>query len=426
MEIFFSHLMMMTQVGKILSWTTNVRSSSSNVKNTEKIRVNKNKFGSIDRNQLKVYNSKFSQKPPQPDGIKKGGIKIEESVIFMESADQGKRNIEPQPDGIKKGGIKIEESVLFTEPADQGKRNMEPQLDGIKKGGIKIEESILFMEPADQGKRNIDKKSDKRKVKESPPQKKPKDEVKEEEKKEQQKKPEKKKDIKKQPVPSNDDSSDEGEKTMKRAPKKKEPEVKDDDDDDFENPKTIKRSHKKKVAPEITLTQIDQKNVFTDFTFNQTFPINRQSKVSYGISLHPDKEVSMNHSIVHCIEDSGFFLQDVGSSNLTFIKLKEKSNVTLKEGFKILMGESIFEVITLSPKKIKLHVTIDFEADNPKQIDIELKFSNDSDEIVFGKNPSAANIFSFTKDKEIDDEHALFKKFPHDRYLFCPLKTVNK
>ena len=382
MEIFFSHLMMMTQVGKILSWTTNVRSSSSNVKNTEKIRVNKNKFGSIDRNQLKVYNSKFSQKPPQPDGIKKGGIKIEESVIFMESADQGKRNIEPQPDGIKKGGIKIEESVLFTEPADQGKRN-------------------------------IDKKSDKRKVKESPPQKKPKDEVKEEEKKEQQKKPEKKKDIKKQPV-SSDEVSDEGEKTRKRGPKKKELEK----NEDPENPKTIKQ---------IQLTHIDQKNVFTDFSFNQTFAINRQRKVVYGISLYPDKEVSMNHSKVHYIENSGFFLQDVGSKNSTFIKLKENNIVTLKKGFKILMGESIFEVITFSSKKIKLHVTIDFEADKPTQSDIELTFSNNSEEedIVFGKNPSGTNNFCFNKDKEIDDEHAIFKKF-QDRFLFCPLKTVNK
>lgn len=277
------------------------------------------------------------------------------------------------------------------------------------------------MEPADQGNKNIDK-SNKNKSKESPPQKKP-NEDEEEEEEEEQKKPEKKKNVKKQPKQSDDE--DEGERTMKRGPKKKEPEVKDDDDDDFENPKTIKHTRQKKVAPEIQLTKIDQKNVFTDYTFNQTFPINRQSKINYGISLHPDKEVSMNHSVIHYIEDSGFFLQDVGSSNLTFIKLNEKSCVTLKEGFQILMGESIFEVITLSSKKIKLHVTIDFEANNSEEDDIELKFSNDSDEIVFGKNPSATNPFRFNKDKEIDDEHATFKKF-QNRFLFCPLKTVNK
>ena len=285
------------------------------------------------------------------------------------------------------------------------------------------------MEPADQGKRNLDK-SNKNKVKESPSQKKAKDEVDErdeEEDEEEQKKPDKKKDLKKQPAPSNDDDSDEGEKTMKRGPKKKEPEVKHDeeDDDDLENPKTIKRTNKKKVAPEIQLTQIGQKNVFTDFSFNQTFPINRQSKISYGISLHPEKEVSMNHVIVHHIDDSGFFLQDVGSSNSSFIKLNEKSNVTLKEGLMILMGESIFEVITLSNKKIELQVTIDFEADKPKKTDIEIKFNNNADEIVFGKNPSAANSFCFNKDKEIDDEHAKFKKF-QGRFLFCPNKTVNK
>ena len=203
--------------------------------------------------------------------------------------------------------------------------------------------------------------------------------------------------------------------------------MKDEDDDDRENPKTIKHPHKKKVVPEIQLTQIDQKNVFTYFSFNKTFPINRKRKVSYGISLFPDYEFSKNHSIVHYIEDSGFFLQDVGSSNLTFIKLNENSNVTLKKGFKILMGESIFEVITLSSNTIKLHVTIDYEVDKPTQSDIELTFSNNSEEeeIVFGKNPSAANHFCFNKDKEIGAEHAKFKKFK-DRFLFCSLKTMNK
>ena len=226
--------------------------------------------------------------------------------------------------------------------------------------------------------------------------------------------------IKKQPEPFDEDS-DEGENTREQGPKKKEPEVKDDDP---ENPKTMKI---KKGVPEIQLTKIDHKNVFTYFSFNKTFSINRKNNVSYGISLYPDKEVSNNHIIVHYIENSGFFLQDVGSSNLTFIKLNENSNVTLKKGFKILMGESIFEVITLSSNKIKLHVTIDFEADKPNQSDIELKFSNNSmeEEIVFGKNPSAAKIFCFNKDKEIDEEHAKFKKF-QDRFLFCPLKTVNK
>ena len=172
------------------------------------------------------------------------------------------------------------------------------------------------------------------------------------------------------------------------------------------------------------LTQIDQKNVFTEYTFKQTYLINRQNSVNYGISLFPDKEISNNHCTVHCLDDMGFFLQDLGSSNSTFIKLTEKSNVKLEEGLQILMGESIFEITKLASKRIKLHVITDYSSENPKMCDIEIKCS-DSDEVPFGRNFGAENKLCFNKDKEIDEEHAIFKKFKN-YFVFSPLKTVNR
>ena len=182
-----------------------------------------------------------------------------------------------------------------------------------------------------------------------------------------------------------------------------------------------------KLPPSLQLKHIDDKNVFTDYTFEKTFQINRNEQVDYGVSLFPDKEVSSKHCIVHCIDDMGFFLQDEGSKNHIFIKLNENSNFVLKERMELLMGETIFEVTKMFSDKIQLKATIHYQRDNPEDKNIEIKFGNTSNDIVFGKNPSAKYKyqFQFAKDENIDDEHGIFRKL-QEKIIFSPLKTANR
>lgn len=287
---------------------------------------------------------------------------------------------------------------------NEGKK--ENKYAGNKKG-LRMEESVTFFESSvEQGLGNEQSEQSKKSQKKETPPTIPK--VNEESKKKSAK-------------PKESDEEKDAEKTEMKG-KGKNQQIPEEDE---ESEKTLKHKPIVKMPPSLQLTYIDEKNVFTNYTFKKTFLINRNKQVDYGVSLFPDKEVSGKHCIVHCIDDMGFFLQDEGSSNYTFIKLNENSNFALKEGMEILMGETIFEVTKLLSDKIQLNATIHYESENPGEKDIEIKFGNTSNDIVFGKNPSAKYTCQFANDENIDDEHGIFRKL-HEKFMFSPLKTANR
>ena len=327
----------------------------------------------LDKNQLKEYNKNFNDYDP------KKAANINQIKSQLENFTG------------KKGGISIEESILYVE---------EPQ----KKPISKVENS--------SGKKKSDIKSPKNKD----------EPIKKQSIKSEKSPPNKKlPTVEEKKRPEISSESEEEEKTWMRGKDKKL--IKKEPEDSGE-PGTI-RIVKKKNKPLIILTQINDKNVLKDYNFEKSFEINRQKDLKNSIILK-NKEISKNHCLVHLIDNLGFFLQDVGSTNHTFIKILENSNIVLEEGMEIKMGDSLFEVMKLDSNKVFFDVLIDYEEEKPKKDKLEVKFNSKGDEIYFGRNPrSGSKPLEFTKDNEIDDEHAIFKKVK-EKILFCPLITTNK
>ena len=173
--------------------------------------------------------------------------------------------------------------------------------------------------------------------------------------------------------------------------------------------------------------QITEKNEFLKFKFKTSFQINHQKHLEKEKGIYLDsKEISRNHCVVHWIDNIGFFIQDVGSTNHTYIKLTENGHVVLVEGMEILMGDSLFEVTNIESNKVLFDILIDYDSEEPKEEKLEVKFNKSGDDIYFGKKPtSGKQNLEFNKDPEIDDEHAIFKK-NDNKFLFCPLLTINK
>ena len=165
--------------------------------------------------------------------------------------------------------------------------------------------------------------------------------------------------------------------------------------------------------------------MFLEFKFETSFQINRQKDLEKEKGIYLDgQEISRNHCVVHLIDNIGFFIQDVGSTGHTFIKLTENGHVVLVEGMEILMGDSLFKVTNIESNKILFDILIDYDSKEPKKERIEVKFNKSGDDIYFGKKPRKQNL-EFNKDPEIDDEHTIFKK-KKDKFLFCPLITKSK
>jgi len=324
----------------------------------------------LDKNQLKEYNKNFN------DYDTKKAANINQIKSQLENFTG------------KKGGISIEESILYVEEPQK-----KPISKGEKSSGKKNPELIKSPKNNDDPIKKQSKKSEK-----SPPNKK---------------------------LPIFEEikgpNIEEDDKTRIRGKDKK---LIKKDLEDSEEPATIRIVRKKK-KPLIILTQINEKNVFADYNFEKSFEINRQKDLKNSIILK-NKEISKNHCLVHLIDNLGFFLQDVGSTNHTFIKILENSNIVLEEGMEIKMGDSLFEVMKLDSNKVFFDVLIDYEEEKPKKDKLEVKFNSKGDEIYFGRNPrSGSKPLEFTKDNEIDDEHAIFKKVK-EKILFCPLITTNK
>lgn len=153
------------------------------------------------------------------------------------------------------------------------------------------------------------------------------------------------------------------------------------------------------------------------FTLNTSFLIHREnSKKSLSGSIYIDnKEISRNHAEVYYIPKSGYFFQDLKSSNHSYLKVPDNCNLTLHAGLELLMGESLVTIEKIEDKKVSLSIDLLFEKEvKYDDIDLILEFPSNSNEVFFGRNPSKKRpaVCKFTSDidKKIEAEHAKFIK----------------
>ena len=175
----------------------------------------------------------------------------------------------------------------------------------------------------------------------------------------------------------------------------------------------------------INLTQILPKNQILVHIFKASFSINRQKNLAESIYIE-SKEISRNHVEIFLYPQYGFFLQDMGSGNHTFIKIEDNTSIILEPNMEIVMGESLFKVEKIESNKIKMIVLVNFDEVDEKDKEIlEIKFNSSFEDIAFGKLPKekGKSSLTFAKDAKIENLQAVFKKFK-DSFLITALKST--
>ena len=172
------------------------------------------------------------------------------------------------------------------------------------------------------------------------------------------------------------------------------------------------------------MTQITSKNAIINHEFSNSFTINIQENLNQNISLIDGKkrsDISREHVFVLYYENIGYLLQDLGSSNHTFIKINDHSIIKLQKDLEIMMGDSFFKIQTFSEKSIKIAVTLEY-IEGKSEENIEIEFNADFDDIYFGSHPKLAMnkaIYMFNKDPTIFKENAIFRKHEDKFYLIA-------
>lgn len=210
------------------------------------------------------------------------------------------------------------------------------------------------------------------------------------------------------PIKKEEDKED-PDATFKRKKPKKNNLVESEEENKDEE--TIKREKKK---PKLVLVK-NIKGKAETLTFKKSFPIHRDTnKKSLSESFYIDhKEISRSHAEVHFIPNSGYFFQDVKSSNHSYLKVPDNCNLILSPGMELVMGESLVTIERIDAKKVSLSISLLFENENESEdIDLILEFPSISDEVIFGRNPSKKRtaVCKLTSDidQKIEAEHAKF------------------
>lgn len=203
------------------------------------------------------------------------------------------------------------------------------------------------------------------------------------------------------------------EATIKKIKKPKKPQPPVQEENESDEDKTIQRKQK---TPKIVIIQY-VKDKSDTFTFRKSFPIHRNKDKPLSDSIYINhKEISRSHAEVHYIPKSGYFLQDLKSSNHSYIRIPDDCNLTLYSGLELVMGESIITIEKIDAKKVFLSISLLFEREEEETIDLILEFPSNSSEIIFGRNPakkkSAVSVCKLNSDvdKKIEPEHAKFIK----------------
>ena len=160
----------------------------------------------------------------------------------------------------------------------------------------------------------------------------------------------------------------------------------------------------------------------TDFTLNR----NKELSSSKDNIFLNDTKISREHASVIFLKNRGFFLQDKGSSNHTYLRINEKSRTLLEEGMEILFANSLFKILEINKNCLNIEATpkymIKEESNNPLQIALKAK-----SKLVFGTNPKKKDLddeaYEFKLDETIEKTHAIFH-FISDKIYLEPTKTL--
>lgn len=189
--------------------------------------------------------------------------------------------------------------------------------------------------------------------------------------------------------------------------------------EDSDDTKTKDPTIENKFKREIIINVVNDNAQHERYSFISSFQIHRASNGVSNMDTIPldDRSVSHKHAQVVLLKGLGFALQDLGSRCHTFIKVKEKSRIKLKEGIEILIGKTTFKILSLTKSQIKFETKKDRE-----KMNLEIKINKDK--LFFGSDPRVndpqnEDAFKYEEDSFIELTHVIFHKEP-DRILLEP------
>ena len=119
---------------------------------------------------------------------------------------------------------------------------------------------------------------------------------------------------------------------------------------------TVGQINDNKFVIQLNKLNIISESKAIEYTFSNSFTIYRDCNLSNDNIYLEDSATSRNHARVILIEGRGFFLQDRGSSNFTYLKVNEKSKPPLEIGMELMIGFSLIKI-----KDIKLCLPLNGE-----------------------------------------------------------------
>ena len=192
-----------------------------------------------------------------------------------------------------------------------------------------------------------------------------------------------------------------------------------DKDQDITVTQVLETKEKKPI--EIAINVVDETAQHKTYYFLKSFQICRADKNIDGkehICL-VDSQISKNHAQIIPLKKLGFYLQDLGSTNHTYIKLPKNTRIKLREGFELLIGNSLFKILRLTKTQIRLETN---KMGCKEKMILEIKMTKDK--LFFGKNPTPEDpknddVYQFIEDSEIEKTHVVFHK-EQERFLLEP------
>ena len=122
---------------------------------------------------------------------------------------------------------------------------------------------------------------------------------------------------------------------------------------------TVGQINDNKFVIQLNKLNIISESKAIEYTFSNSFTIYRDCNLSNDNIYLEDSATSRNHARVILIEGRGFFLQDRGSSNFTYLKVNEKSKPPLEIGMELMIGFSLIKI-----KDIKFCLPLNGEVSN--------------------------------------------------------------
>lgn len=203
------------------------------------------------------------------------------------------------------------------------------------------------------------------------------------------------------------------------------------DDENNEGETIVQNSHTvEKITKEIQISLIsDDKNSCNELlSFVEDFTLNRNSERKKNNILLNDNKISREHANVILLKNRGFFLQDKGSSNHTYLRINENSRSLLAQGMEILFANSLFKIVEINKNSLIVEAFPKYMIKKEKINELPLKIVlKAKSKVFFGTNPKKNDpddeTYEFKEDETIEKTHAIFH-FISDKIYIEPTKTL--